>query len=49
MEVLNREEVGSKWVTEKAVEEAESRLEHKNIIVALQVSCQGLGWTRHTW
>jgi len=40
---------GTKWVAEKAVEEVESRLKHKQIVGAVQVGRQGLGWTRHTW
>ena len=40
---------GRKWSAEKAVEEAESRLKHKEMVGAVQVGRQGLGWTRHTW
>ena len=40
---------GRKWSAEKAVSEAESRLKHKEMVGAVQVGRQGLGWTTSTW
>ena len=40
---------GRKWSAETVVEEAESRLKHKEMVGSVQVGRQGLGWTRHTW
>jgi hypothetical protein len=40
---------GRKWTAEKAVDEVESRLKHKEIVGATQVGRQGLGWTTHKW
>ena len=40
---------GRKWSAEKAVKEAEFRLKHKEMVGAVQVGRQGLGWRRHTY
>ena len=40
---------GRKWTASSAVEEAESRLKHKEMVGATQTGRQGLGWTTHKW
>ena len=40
---------GRKWTASTAVEEAESRLKHKEMVGATQVGRQGLGLTTHKW
>ena len=40
---------GRKWSLDEAVEEAESRLKHKEMVGATQLGRQGLGWTTHKW
>ena len=40
---------GRKWSADVAVEEAESRLKHKEMVGAAQLGRQGLGWTTHKW
>ena len=40
---------GRKWTASAAVEEAESRLKHKEMVGATQLGRQGLGLTTHKW
>ncbi|XP_072900799.1 uncharacterized protein [Hemitrygon akajei] len=40
---------GRKWSAWAAVDEAESRLKHKEMVRATQLGHQGLGWTTHKW
>ena len=40
---------GRKWIASSAVEAAESRLKHKEMVGATQTGRQGLGWTIHKW
>jgi hypothetical protein len=39
---------GRNWMP-LAVEEAESRLKHKEMVGATQLGRQGIGWTTHKW
>lgn len=40
---------GKKWSVAEAVDEAEGRLKHKEIVGAVQQDLWGLGWRKRMW